>query len=82
MLSYCLKCRKNTESNNPKLLRAKNGRVLFTECAVCHSKKSKFKGQEASSLLSSIKMNISLTTILLVDPVVLRVINKSMQITK
>ena len=58
MSSYCLKCRKNTESNNPKLLRAKNGRILFTECVVCHSKKSKFKGQEASSLLSSIKMNI------------------------
>ena len=55
---------------------------MFTECAVCHSKKSKFKGQEASSLLSSIKMDIPLTAILLVDPVVLRVINKLMQITK
>ena len=82
MLSYCLKCRKNTESKNPKLLRTKIGRILLTECAVCHSKKSRFKGQEASSLLSSMKMNTPLTTILLVDPVVLRVINKLMQITK
>ena len=26
MLSYCLKCRKNTESKNPKVARTKNGR--------------------------------------------------------
>ena len=28
MLSYCLKCRKNTESKNPKVSRAKNGRIM------------------------------------------------------
>ena len=26
MLSYCLKCRKNTESKYPKVARTKNGR--------------------------------------------------------
>ena len=41
MLSYCLKCRKNTESKNPKVVRTKNGRImLLTKCVVCHSKKS------------------------------------------
>ena len=50
MLSYCLKCRKNRESENPKVARTKNGRViLLSQCAVCDSKKSKFvKQQEAS----------------------------------
>ena len=56
MLSYCLKCRKNTESKNPKVARSKNGRImLLSKCAVCDSKKSKFiKEQEASGLLSSL----------------------------
>ena len=56
MLWYCLKCRKNTESENPKVARIKNGRImLLLKCAVCDSKKSKFiKQQEASGLLSSL----------------------------
>ena len=29
MLSYCLKCRKNTESKNPKVERTKNGRIML-----------------------------------------------------
>ena len=29
MLSYCLKCRKNTESKNPKVARTKNGRIML-----------------------------------------------------
>ena len=43
MLSYCFKCRKNTESKNPKVVKMKNGRIiLLSKCAVCHSKKPKF----------------------------------------
>ena len=39
MLSYCLKCRKNTESKNPKVVRTKNGKiVLLSKCAVCNRK--------------------------------------------
>ena len=58
MLSYCLKCRKNTESKNPKVARTKNGRImLLSKRAVCDSRKSKFiKQQEASGLLSSLGM--------------------------
>ena len=53
---YCLKCRKNTESKNPKVAKTKNGRImLLSKCTVCDSKKSKFiKEQEASGLLSSL----------------------------
>ena len=54
MLSYCLKCRKNTESRNPKVVRTKNGRImLLSKCSVCDSKKSKFlKEPEARGILS------------------------------
>ena len=43
MLSYCLKCRKNTESKNPKVARSKNGRImLLSKCEVCDGKRSNF----------------------------------------
>ena len=29
MLSYCLKCRKNTKSKIPKAARTKNGRIML-----------------------------------------------------
>ena len=34
MLSRCLKCRKNTETNNPKVVRTKNGRIILVKCAI------------------------------------------------
>ena len=38
-----MKCRKNTESKNPKIARTKNGRaMLLSKYAVCDSQKSKF----------------------------------------
>ena len=52
MLSYCLKCQKNTESKNQKVTKTKKGRIMLSsKCAVCASKKSKLiKQQEASGL--------------------------------
>ena len=39
MLSYCLKCRKNTESTNPKVARTKNSKIMpLLKCAVCDRK--------------------------------------------
>ena len=29
MLSYCFKCKKNTESINPKVLKTTNGRMMI-----------------------------------------------------
>ena len=47
MLSYCLKCRKNTESKNPNVARTKTRRVmLLSKCAVCDSKKPTFIKQD------------------------------------
>ena len=48
ILLYCLKCRKKTESENPKVLKTKNGRIMsLSNCAVCDSKNPRFiKEQE------------------------------------
>ena len=35
MLSYCLKCRKNTESKNPKFARKKKRRILLYPNVQC-----------------------------------------------
>ena len=43
MLTYCLKCRKNIESKNSKVVRTKSRRImLLSKCEVCDSKKLKF----------------------------------------
>ena len=39
MLSYCLKCKRNTESINPKVLKTTNGRMMIlSTCVICGSK--------------------------------------------
>ena len=61
MKSYCLKCRKDTENINPKVSKTSNNRIMvLSKCAICGSKKSRFKNQEAKGLLS----NLGLTTLL------------------
>ena len=54
MKSYCLKCRKDTENINPRVLKTSNNRtIVLSKCAICGSKKSRFlKNQEANRLLS------------------------------
>ena len=43
MLSYYLKCKRNTESINPKVSKTTNGKtMILSKCAMCGSKKSKF----------------------------------------
>ena len=56
MLSYCFKCKKNTETINPKVSRTTNGKtMILSKCAICSSKKSKFiKEQQAKGLLSNL----------------------------
>ena len=65
MLSYCLKCRKNTESINPKVLKTTNGKtMILSKCAICGSKKSKFiKEQQAKGLLSNLGIRTPLNKI-------------------
>ena len=70
MLSQCLKCRKNTGSKNPMVVKTKKERIMvLSKCAVYDSKKSKFiKEQEASRLLSSLGIERPLSKIPLVGP--------------
>ena len=65
MLPYCLKCKKNTESINPRVSATSNGRkMMLSKCAICGSKKSKFiKNQEANGLLSSLGIRTPLSKI-------------------
>ena len=40
MLSYCLKCQKNTESINPLILKTKKGgTIILSKCPTCGIKK-------------------------------------------
>ena len=65
MKSYCLKCRKDTENINPKVLKTSNGRTMvLSSCAICNSKKSRFiKDQEAKSLLSNLGIRTPLNKV-------------------
>ena len=65
MLSYCLKCKKNTESKNAKVLKASNGKaMILSKCVICGSKKSKFiKAQQAKVLLSNLGIRTPLIKI-------------------
>ena len=43
MSSYCLKCRKITESINPRVSKTNNGKtMILLKCAICGSKKLRF----------------------------------------
>ena len=68
MLSYYLKCIKNTESKNLKAARTRNRRIMsFSKCAMRNNKKSKFiKQQEASGFLSSLGIKTTSNKIRLV----------------
>ena len=62
MLSYCLKCKINTESINPKVSKTTNGKaIILSTCAICGTKKSKFiKQQEGKGLLSNLGLKTPL----------------------
>ena len=55
MNTYCMKCRKDTENIDSKMVRTKNNRLIMqSKCPVCGIKKSRFvKEQEAKALLSN-----------------------------
>ena len=65
MQSYCLKCKKNTESIDPKVSATSTGRaILLSKCAICDSRESKFiKKQEAKELLSNLGIRTPLSKI-------------------
>ena len=51
MLSYYLKCKKNTDSIIPKVSKTTNGKMMtLSKCAICGSKKE----QQAKGVLSNL----------------------------
>ena len=69
MNTYCVKCRKNTENIDPKIVRTKNNRlVMQSKCSVCEIKKSRFlKEQEGKGLLSNLGIKAPLSKIPLLN---------------
>ena len=69
MKTYCVKCRKDTESIDPKMVRTKNNRLIMqVKCSVCGTKKWRFvKEQEAKGLLSNLEIETTLSKIPLLN---------------
>ena len=69
MKTYCVKCRKDTENIDPKMVRAKNNRlVMQSKCSVCVIKISRFvQEQEAKGLLSNLGIKTPLSKISLLN---------------
>ena len=69
MKTYCVKCRKDTENVDPKMVETKNGRLLMqSKCTDCGIKKSRFvKEQEAKVFLSNLGIKTPLSKILLLN---------------
>ena len=69
MKTYCVKCRKDTENIDPKIVRTKNNRlVMQSKCSVCGIQKSRFiKEQKAKGLLSNLGIKTLLSKILVLN---------------
>ena len=69
MKIYCVKCRKDTENIDPKMIRTKNNRLIMqSKYPVCGIKKLRFvKEQEAKGLLSNLGIKALLSKIPLLN---------------
>ena len=69
MKIYCLKCKTNTDSIDPKMFKTKNNRLIMqSKCSVSKNKKSRFvKEQEAKDLLSELGINTPISKISLLN---------------
>ena len=65
MKSYCLKCCKDTENINTKIVGTSIGKaMILSKYATCGSKKSRFiKDQEAKGLLSNLGVRTPLSKV-------------------
>ena len=65
MKIYCVKCRRDIENIDPKMVRTKNNILIIrSKCSVCGIKKSRFvKKQEAKRLLSNLGIRTPLSKI-------------------
>ena len=64
----CLKCRKNTESKNPKVVSAKKWRLMLLSQRAVSDNKTFIKRQKVSGLLNSLGIKTPLIKIPLLGP--------------
>ena len=69
MKTYCLKCKTNTDSIDPRMSKTKtNSLIMQSKCSVCGTKKSRFiKEQDAKGLLRNLGIKASLSKIPLLN---------------
>ena len=69
MNTYCVKCRKDIENIDSKIVRTKSNRLIMQwKCSACGIKKSRFlKEQEAKDLLSNLGIKTPLSKIPLLN---------------
>ena len=69
MKTYCVKCRKDTENIDPKMVRTKNNRLIMqSKCSVCGIKKTKIvKEQKTKGLMSNLGIRTPLSKIPLLN---------------
>ena len=69
MKTYWVKCRRDTENIDPKMVRTENNRLIMqSKCSVCGIKNSRFvKEQEAKGLLSNLGPKTPLSKIPLLN---------------
>ena len=69
MKTYCLKCKKDTDNIDPRVVRTKNIKWLMQSvCINCKNKKSWFvKEQDAKGLLSNLGINTPFSKIPLLN---------------
>ena len=73
MLSYYLKCKKNTKSTNLRVSRTTNAKtIILAKCSVCGVNKSKFiKEKQPKELLSNVGIRTPLSKIPLLGDILL-----------
>ena len=69
MKTCCLKCKTNADNIDPKIIRAKNNRLLMqSKCSVCGTKTSRFvKEQDPKGLLNNLGIKIPFSKIPLLN---------------
>ena len=68
MKTYYMKCRKDTDNFEPKMVRTKNNRLAMqSKCSACGIKVKFVKEQEAKGLLSNLGIRTPLSKIPLLN---------------
>ena len=69
MKIYCVKCKRDTENIDPKIVRTKNKRLIMqSQCTDCRNKKSRFiKEQEAKGILTELGIKTPLSNVPLLN---------------